>query len=151
VKVRIIKELFTLFFIKKESPMKTIKYTEKDCLVYWDSGNNWIYVDWRNRAKVETVKNGCEEILKLLKEKSCSKVLNDNSNVTGSWSAAAEWVAEDWFPRMISAGLKKFAWVQSPHSTLSKMNAKQSVKNDDNGIIKMYDVGDPSAIDWLKS
>lgn len=131
--------------------MKKIYYKETDCMVYWDTTNNWIYVDWRNRPSVETVKKGCEEMLMLLKEKSCSKVLNDNSNVTGSWSAAAEWVADVWFPKMISAGLKKFAWIQSPYSTLSKMNARQSLKSNDDDIIKMFDVGDKTAIDWLKS
>ena len=47
-------------------------------------------------------------MLKLLKKESCTKVLNDNSNVTGAWNAASVWVAENWFPRMIEAGLKKF-------------------------------------------
>ncbi len=131
--------------------MKTVKYSERDCVLYWDTENNWIYVDWKNRPKVETVKKGCEEMLKLLKEESCSKVLNDNSNVTGSWSAAAEWVAEDWFPRMIRAGLRKFAWIQSPYSTLSKISAKESVEKNEDDVIRMFEVGDPKAIEWLKS
>jgi hypothetical protein len=143
-------EIITI--LAKEVSMRDVFYEETDCTVYWDSDNNWIYVDWRNSPKVQTVKNGCEEMLKLLKKKSCSRVLNDNSNVTGQWSAATEWVAESWFPRMAAAGLKKFAWIQSPHSALSKQSARQSVKKSESEeMVKMFENGDDAAVAWLKS
>lgn len=130
--------------------MKTVFYEEKDCAVYWDSENSWIYVDWRNIPSNETVKNGCEEMLKLLQQRECSKVLNDNSHVSGSWAAASDWVAQDWFPRMVSSGLKKFAWVQSPHSALSRMNAKRA-ENKNTEIIHYFDGGYGEATNWLKN
>lgn len=52
---------------------------------------------------------------------------------------------------MIAAGLKKFAWIQSPHSALSKQSARQSVKSESTEIVTMFESGDPDAIVWLKS
>ncbi len=130
--------------------MKTQFYGEKDCIVYWDEDNQWIYTDWKNQPSVTTVKTGCEEMLKLLVEKKAAKILNDNSNIIGSWSASSQWVAEDWFPRIIAAGLKKFAWVQSKESTLSQISAKKSEeKNKDSDIIRLVK-DEAEGISWLK-
>lgn len=42
-------------------------------------------------------------------------ILNDNTNVVGIWINVAEWMARNWFPRMKTAGMKRFAWVYSPY------------------------------------
>ena len=129
--------------------MMTTAYKENDCIVYWDANNKWIYVDWRNIPKVETIKRGCEEALTLLKTKGCTKVLNDNRNVSGSWSSASKWVSDDWFPRMINAGLKKFAWIQSKDSALSQLSAKNSqTSNQETDVIHLF-TDEPEAIKWL--
>lgn len=125
-----------------------IFYEEEDVTVYWDDTNNWVYVDWRNIPSDRSVKKGCEEMLVLLSHKQCARVLNDNRNVIGPWNTAAQWVAEDWFPRMLSAGLKKFAWIQSPNA-LSKFAARQSTaKNQATNAIHLFD-DEESAINWL--
>ena len=41
---------------------------------------------------------------------------------------AAYWVASNWFPRMREAGLRHFAWVQSP-SRLSQLSANTTVEH----------------------
>ncbi|HYF04374.1 MAG TPA: hypothetical protein VEC36_13405, partial [Patescibacteria group bacterium] len=89
-------------------------------------GEKTLFVDWKGFQLIESVKNGCEQILFFLKEHNCTKVLNDNTNVTGVWSGASEWVAMDWFPRMRAAGLKKFAWVYSP-SYFSRMSTDKTL------------------------
>ena len=130
--------------------MKTKFYEEDDCVVYWDDSNEWVYVDWKNKPSVETVKRGCEEILKLLFQKGTSKVLNDNRNVIGSWYLASQWVSDDWFPRMMKAGLKKFAWIQSKASPMSQLSARNSeMRNQDMDVIHLYN-DEPEAIHWLK-
>ncbi len=44
-------------------------------------------------------------------EYKCTKILNDNTQVVGSWNHSTHWAAHEWFPKMIELGLKKFAWV----------------------------------------
>ncbi|MBF0423297.1 MAG: hypothetical protein HQL73_09930 [Magnetococcales bacterium] len=126
-----------------------IVYDEDDVTVYWDNENHWIHVDWRNIPSDTTVKNGCEQMLHLLVHKQCSRVFNDNRNVIGPWNTAAQWVAEDWFPRMLTAGLKKFAWIQSAN-ILSKFSARQSTaKNQETDAIHLFD-DEEAAVHWLK-
>jgi hypothetical protein len=124
-------------------------YEEDDCSVYWNDENNWVYTDWKNIPSGKTGKEGCEEMLKLLIKKKSTLVLNDNRNVTGPWNEGAQWVAEDLFPRMVNAGLKKFAWIQSP-SALSKFAVRQSTaKNQESDIIHLFE-DEEDAVKWLK-
>ena len=125
-----------------------IFYEEDDVTVYWDDENAWIYVDWRNIPSEKSVHRGCEEMLKLLRRQGCRQVLNDNQNVSGPWNSAAQWVAEDWFPRMLAAGLTKFAWIQSPNS-LSKFAARQSTaEHQGSSAIHLFE-SEQQARDWL--
>jgi hypothetical protein len=103
--------------------MLTEYYQENDVTVCWDSLNNWVSVYWRNMPSKETVKRGCEAVHKLLLSKKASSVFNDNSKITGAWGASS-WVAEEWFPQITAAGLRKFAWIESHTSTLSVISAK---------------------------
>lgn len=123
-------------------------YEEEDVVVFWDSEHSRIYVDWKNIPSDRTVQKGCEEMLKLLEQRRCNCVLNDNRNVLGPWNSSAQWVAENWFPRMTAAGLKKFAWIQS-HNSLSKFAARQSAANNQNSdVIRLFD-NETVALDWL--
>lgn len=125
-------------------------YEERDITVYWDPDNNWIYADWRNIPSTGTVKEGCAAILKLLQSKRASNMVNNNANVTGPWSGASQWVAKVWFPQMIEAGLKKFAWIQSPHSILSQISAETSEAKDEGDVIRLFKDRE-SAETWLRS
>lgn len=129
--------------------MLTQYYQETDVTVYWDSSNNWIYIDWRNQPSKQTVLNGCKEIHKLLISKNASCVLNDNRQITGTWVLASRWVAEEWFPQIIAAGLKKFAWIESRVSTLSVVSAKRSADKNPTGIIRLFK-DESEAGKWLK-
>ncbi|MFP4088972.1 MAG: hypothetical protein ACLFUB_12975 [Cyclobacteriaceae bacterium] len=39
--------------------------------------------------------------------------MNDNSQLSGSWDEANDWIAQNWMPRALAAGLKKFAHITS--------------------------------------
>ncbi len=127
-----------------------VYYSEENVTVYWDAEHNRVYVDWRGIPSDRTVQMGCEEMLKLLIQQKCHFVLNDNRNVFGPWNSSAQWVAEDWFPRMLGAGLEKFAWVQSKN-LLSKFASRQTTAlNKDSGAIRLFDSYDDATY-WLGS
>lgn len=90
--------------------------------ISFDSANNWIYANWKGYQSDASVKEGCELLLDALTRLKVEKVLNDNRQVLGIWTGAADWIARDWFPRMRIAGMKKFALVYSP-SRLSQVSA----------------------------
>lgn len=110
----------------------------------------WLYVNWRGYQNYESVVTGCTRVLELMKEHACYRILNDNTQVEGQWSAASRWLAEEWFPEMEKQGLKLFAWVYSP-SVLSRLSADKTVKLADYpSYIQAFEDIEP-AKDWLRS
>ncbi len=88
---------------------------EPHVIIAYDDLNEWLYADWHGDQNLTSVQHGALELLRLLEQQRCCKVLNDNTNVTSMWSEAAEWAGKDWFPAMMAAGLQYFAWVYSPN------------------------------------
>jgi len=86
---------------------------EPHITISYDHGNEWIYADWHGDQNLASVQHGALEMLRLLQQQQCHKVLNDNTRVTSMWSEAAEWGGKEWFPAMTAAGLQYFAWVYS--------------------------------------
>ncbi len=124
-------------------------YEDEYIEIQYDSKNHWIYSNWQNYQKLHTVQNGCEKMLAFLKEKNCTKVLNDNRLVKGTWSFASDWVAKDWFPKMVEAGLNQFSWIYSP-DVFSKFSTDKSTQNTDGGIIMTFNNVEEGKA-WLKS
>jgi hypothetical protein len=83
--------------------------------IAYDYLNDWLYANWTGEQDFDSVRNGCLQMLEVLKQERCHKVLNDNREVTSMWSDAAEWGGRVWFPLMAEAGLEYFAWVYSPN------------------------------------
>ncbi|TXK51910.1 hypothetical protein FVR03_02965 [Pontibacter qinzhouensis] len=125
-------------------------FRESYIAIEYNEADDWIYVNWRGFVNYETVTAGCEKILFFMQEKGCNKILNDNTNVEGIWSGASKWVGQEWFPRMVAAGMLNFAWVYSS-SAFSRLSADKALKNtDDLNPIRTFDNID-SAQDWLRS
>lgn len=101
-------------------------YKDELISIAFNKEKNWIEADWTGFQNLESVKNGCLNIHKLLKANGCTKVLNDNTHVQGNWSEAVDWGQQVWFPMMEQAGTKHFAWIYSP-STFAQLSAEKSV------------------------
>jgi hypothetical protein len=85
-------------------------------VISYDHLGEWLVADWRGDQNLVSVQRGGADILRLLSQQQCHKVLNDNTGVTNMWSEAAEWAGTEWFPAMKEAGLQYFAWVYSPNT-----------------------------------
>ncbi len=106
--------------------MEELLFSDKNIQIYYLDQDQWLYVNWVGFQTVRSVMDGCEQMLTLLKEKDCAKVLNDNTYVEGIWSGAARWGADSWFPRMREAGLEWFAWVYA-QSVLSQLSTNKTL------------------------
>lgn len=116
-----------------------ILFRETYIVIEYNHVEDWLYVNWRGYVNYETVTAGCEKMLHYMVERSCYKILNDNTNVEGIWSGASKWVGKDWMPRMRASGLQCFAWVQSP-SALSQMSTEKALKHtEEKEIVKLFD------------
>jgi two-component system CheB/CheR fusion protein len=101
-------------------------YSDSQITIQYNAEIKSLEVDWIGFQNYDSVKKGCLIMLDLLTKNNCAKVLNDNTNVLGNWSEAADWGGTVWFPEMQRAGLQYFAWIYSA-STFSKLAAHKSL------------------------
>jgi hypothetical protein len=81
-------------------------------LTLWhDCTNQWLYVEWKGKQELETIKEICDYVLQHVPLTGFTKVLNDSTQAVGNWTAAAEWLGRDLFPRLSAVGFTHMAWV----------------------------------------
>ncbi|QNF35667.1 hypothetical protein HUW51_24240 [Adhaeribacter swui] len=120
--------------------------------IWYDAEHQWIYVDWIGSQNLHTIQQGSQKILGFLKEKNCSKILNNNHQVKGPWLDACYYVADELLPQLTEAGLNYLAWIQSPnpysqYSTEQTLEATSlAIKNQISTFQSL-----PVAKEWLKS
>ncbi len=107
-------------------------------------------VDWTGFQTVDAVKGGGMKMMEMLQASGFHKVMNDNTNVMGTWSEAADWAGQEWFPMMEKAGLRYFAWVYSP-SAFSRLSAEKAVDVKVGNAIVQFFTDTESAREWLRS
>lgn len=86
----------------------------------------------------------------MIRETPCSKLLNSNKDVVGSWDMALEWAENTWTPLMREAGLRYLAQVvpTSIYATLTIESLIQRI--DKNFEIRTFsDTEEAEA--WLRS
>ena len=94
----------------------------------YDHRHDWVYNYWKGYQTFDNVVAGAKACLAKLQEHHCSRILNDNSQVSGPWDHANPWIRKEWMPQAIKAGLKYFAHVVTPN-TLTEMSAKDMHRN----------------------
>jgi hypothetical protein len=110
-------------------------FKAKNIEITYDPTHKYLYCNWIGFQNKQSIMNTGAIILDLLKQKGAAKVLNDNTLVTGPWQEAAEWTAQEWFPNMINAGLKYFAWIFSTN-IFAELSAKKAMPATD--MIKSF-------------
>lgn len=120
--------------LSKTKNMESL-FKAKNIEISYDPANKYLYCNWLGFQNKESIVKSGGIILDLLKQKRVTKVLNDNSQVTGPWQDAADWTVKEWFPNMIKSGLKHFAWIFSPN-IFSELSAKKAMPG--NEFVKSF-------------
>jgi len=89
--------------------------------------NDLIFLDWNGYLNLDLVKAGSEELLVWIKQHKVTKVLVDNSKVSGTWQAANSWYETDWNPRAAKEGLAFMAIIMSDN-VFTQLSAQGFVK-----------------------
>lgn len=129
---------------------KDFVYENEHIRVEYNQLQRRIEADWRGFQNQETVQTGCLKMLDMVKINKAALLLNDNTHVQGSWSEAAEWVGQEFFPMLEQAGVSHIAWIYSP-STFSQMAAQKSVDVAVGNIVTQFFMEREGAIAWLDS
>ncbi|OUJ68005.1 SpoIIAA family protein [Hymenobacter crusticola] len=89
-------------------------YSDAHLSIYFDSSNDWLYVEWMGELTLPVVQTACARIAQCFLAHPYPRVLNDNTFVTGiSWSVAP-WLIRAFLPHLRLAGVQQLAWVCSP-------------------------------------
>lgn len=122
-----------------DSPFLTIGY---------DQLADWLYVTWKDEQDEQSVIEGCRQVLQVLQQYPCEKLLMDSSQVSNMWTHAAEWGEKEWFPALQRAGVRYLAFVYSP-AFYSRMSFDLAARNVQQPIISTFDALDKASI-WLR-
>lgn len=111
------------------APCETIEklHVADNIEISYEPSAHILYCRWIGFQSRDVIEESGSIILDIVKARNISKVLNDNSLVTGSWWEAAVWAADVWFPQMNKAGLKQFAWILSPN-IFTELSAKRAME-----------------------
>jgi len=124
-------------------------YQKSTLNIAYDEQRHWLVVDWVGFQNRNTVKDGCNRILSMLKTHQCSHILNNNSNVLGGWMEACDWIVNKWLPVAQHAGLLHLAWVYSP-STFSKLSTIYTLSKYNGDITAKAFADMESGLNWLE-
>ncbi|GAA4010555.1 hypothetical protein GCM10022408_23600 [Hymenobacter fastidiosus] len=83
--------------------------------IAYDPTNQWLYVEWKGEHSEASALSSGYEVIHCLSRQPCSKILNDNSQVTSDWERAAQWVGEYYYNQLAQLGVRYVAWVYPPH------------------------------------
>jgi PAS domain S-box-containing protein len=114
--------LSNIAVFKNNIDIKNVKYRQASIEILYDKAKRCITADWNGFHSFHSVKSGCLKVLSAVIESKYHMILNDNTNVMGTWDEAGVWVAKDFFPMLEQAGVTHVAWVYSP-STFSRLTA----------------------------
>jgi hypothetical protein len=120
-------------------------YSADNLHISYDPETRIMFCKWVGYQPMGVIQYCGAVIIRLLKEKQVEKILNDNTEVSGPWIETAHWTASEWFPEIIQAGLKHFAWVLSSNifAELSAIEAMPA----SNVVVTFYSVFE--AQKWL--
>ena len=125
-------------------------YEDDNLRVFYNQSQNRIDAKWTGFHNGESVQHGAMVMMAMLKANGCTKILNDNREVLGTWSDALEWVGKTWFPIVEKAGLKHFAWTNSA-DILSQFSAQKRADMAIGEVIVQFFSEIQSAEDWINS
>ncbi len=92
----------------------TLTYGQASVTLSYNLNQNWIYADWIGVHSLVSIQKGMGVLLEWFQETGAPKYLSDNSNLVGGWDTANDWLAEEWTPRAVDAGMRYVAHVLAP-------------------------------------
>jgi hypothetical protein len=91
--------------------------------IRWDSAGGWVIAEWKSWANSIEFRAACEQALLAVKDNHASRWLMDGRELRVIVEADQRWLAEDWGPRLVRAGVRHSALVL-PRSGLASLTVE---------------------------
>ncbi|RZJ57477.1 MAG: hypothetical protein EOO55_03295 [Hymenobacter sp.] len=116
--------------------------------IYYDTFNNWLFIDWEGDLTLDIVQRACLEIARCYQQYAYPRVLNSNAQVTSFALDVAAWLASEFIPNLGVIGVEQVAWVVAP--TVQGQNGViDTVKRLPETSFNLFD-DVASAVAWLQ-
>jgi hypothetical protein len=125
-------------------------FEEKYLTIHHNEDVNCIHMQWTGFAASEKYRYGMNTGLEKVKEKKVSRWLADMTDMGAIVSEDQKWTNEDWFPRLLGAGIKTAAVVMS--KDIFNQLAVKKIGEDmtDNNYTMYFFYNLAEAKEWLK-
>lgn len=125
-------------------------YDKKWCKVSYNEDVPCVQLDWFGFVTGEKFREACNAALALLKEKSATKMIANNSEAKLVSLEDQKWMNEEWFPQAYEAGYRTSAVVES-ENIFNEVAVKNIVNKMENGKFTVqYFHSLERAKEWLK-
>lgn len=101
-----------------------IHYDEPWLTVHWDESCHAVWLEWKGYVEGEPARQGLDCGLELLRRKRANRWLADVRRLGPVRQVDQQWINQDWFPRVIRAGLRFIATV-TPQTAIARMSVRQ--------------------------
>jgi hypothetical protein len=117
-------------------------------VVRWDAPSGGAHIEWQGWARPEEFRAANDALLQAIQDHRSSRILGDARQIKVIQKSDQDWVNEDWFPRILAAGLARMAMVL-PVSGLAKMNIDDMVGRVADQLDMAYFATLGEAREWL--
>jgi hypothetical protein len=119
------------------------------CLsIYYDSCHDWLFLDWAGYLALPLVQEACVAVAQCYLQRTYSRVLSSNLQVTDiSWNVAT-WLGTEFLPYLKAAGVQHVAWISAP-SLVDRNLGQRELKLVPELGLNLFDNAE-EAIAWLQ-
>lgn len=131
--------------------MRIAELSNEACSVSYDWDIPCVVIEWHGYANTSQFRQINENVLRLLIERNCYKVLADMTHLPMIGDEDQKWVNQDWLPRALQAGYEVCGIVNS-HFYFSRVATKDVMRqiNKNELQVEYFDT-QSAARDWLRS
>ncbi len=96
--------------------------------ITFEKDNRYVYLRWYGSyISVEEISRAGEWELDECEKRGVTSIINDNSQLHGSWDHSNEWNAKVWLPRALGMGINRLAHIIS-ENIFEKLSADEMVQ-----------------------
>ena len=131
------------------SPEVKLLFAASNVSAYYDSTNEWLYLDWHGELDLNLLRKNCLQVVLCLVAKRYKRILNDNTNLTKASPDVVPWLATELLPYMKLVVIEYMACVLSPNLDVQN-EAEAAIEEIMKPVIALFD-DMASAYEWLSS
>lgn len=128
-----------------------IVFNERWVTIHWDEPTQAVWVESKAYAEADEFRVSADVMISLIQRKRCSRYLADNRYLAPISQADQRWIQQEWFPKVVAAGIRWMA-VVSAKSSVARLSVKQILSKFNDQTLTIANFDDlEAARSWLRN